>query len=50
MLALAGKVSKDLQDVIRKRPKLFADLIKELKNLPDDAIVRLVRQIRDGDW
>jgi len=50
MLALAGKVSKDLQEVIRKRPKLFADLIRELKNLPDDAIVRLARQVRDGDW
>lgn len=50
MLALAGKVSKDLQEVIRKRPKLFADLIRELKDLPDDAIVRLARQVRDGDW
>lgn len=50
MLALAGKVSRDLQEVIRKRPKLFADLIRELKDLPDDAIVRLVRQVRDGEW
>jgi len=50
MLALAGKVSRDLQEVIRKRPKLFADLIRELKDLPDDAIVRLSRQVRDGDW
>jgi transcriptional regulator with XRE-family HTH domain len=50
LLALAGKVSADLQAIIRKRPRLFADLIRELKNLPDHAVLRLVREIRDGDW
>lgn len=50
LLAMAGKVSKDLQDVIRKRPRLFADLIRELKDLPDEAVVRLARQIKDGEW
>jgi len=29
LLALAGKVSEDLQNIIRRRPKLFADLIRE---------------------
>ena len=50
LLALAGKVSTDLQAVIRKRPKLFADLIRELEKLPDHAVLRLVREVRDGDW
>jgi transcriptional regulator with XRE-family HTH domain len=50
MLAMAGKVSQDLQEIIRKRPKLFAELIRELKNLPDHAVLRLVREVRDGDW
>ncbi len=50
MLALAGKVSSDLQEVIRRRPQLFAQLIRELKNLPDDAVLRLVREVRDGNW
>ena len=50
LLALAGKVSKDLQAVIRKRPRLFADLIRELEELPDHAVLRLVREVRDGDW
>jgi hypothetical protein len=50
LLAMAGKVSKDLQDIIRKRPKLFADLIRELKEAPDHAILRVVREVRDGDW
>src|SRR6266850_7016569 len=35
LLAMAGKVSRDLQDIIRKRPQLFAQLIRELKSLPD---------------
>jgi transcriptional regulator with XRE-family HTH domain len=50
LLALAGKVSTDLQRVIRKRPELFAALIRELKNLPDHAVLRLVREVRDGNW
>jgi transcriptional regulator with XRE-family HTH domain len=50
LLALAGKVSKDLQAIIRKRPKLFAQLLRELKKAPDRAVLRLVREVRDGDW
>ena len=50
LLAMAGKVSSDLQEVIRKRPKLFADLIRELKKAPDNAILKVVREVRDGDW
>lgn len=50
LLAMAGKVSSDLQEVIRKRPQLFADLIRELKNLPDHAVLRVVREVRDGNW
>src|SRR3954464_14456691 len=43
LLALAGKVSQELQQIIRKRPQLFAQLIRELKDLPDHAVLRLVR-------
>ena len=50
MLALAGKVSTSLQNVIRKRPKLFAELIMQLKEAPDHAILRIVREVRDGTW
>ena len=50
LLALAGKVSSDLQDAIRKRPELFAELIRELKKKPDHAVSRLVREVRDGEW
>jgi transcriptional regulator with XRE-family HTH domain len=50
LLALAGKVSADLQAIIRKRPKLFAQLIRDLKKMPDHAVLRLVREVRDGKW
>ena len=49
-LAMAGKVSGDLQEIIRKRPKLFAELIRQLKEAPDHAILRVVREVRDGNW
>lgn len=50
LLAMAGKVSGDLQAIIRKRPQLFAELIRQLKEAPDDAILRVVREVRDGEW
>ncbi len=50
LLAMAGKVSSDLQEAIRKRPRLFAELIRQLRTAPDRAVLRLVREVRDGDW
>jgi HTH-type transcriptional regulator, competence development regulator len=50
LLAMAGKVSSDLLDVIRRRPLLFAELIRELKDMPDHSVLRLVREVRDGEW
>ncbi len=50
LLAMAGKVSSDLQEVIRKRPELFGQLIRELKDMPEHAVLRLVREVRDGRW
>lgn len=50
LLAMAGKVSRDLQEIIRKRPELFAVLLRTLLTAPDDAILRIVREVRDGDW
>ncbi len=50
LLALAGKVSSDLRQAIVKRPKLFAELIRELRDAPDHALLRVVREVRDGEW
>jgi transcriptional regulator with XRE-family HTH domain len=50
LLALAGKVSSDVLDVIRSRPVLFAELIRRLKEEPDHAVLRIVREVKDGEW
>lgn len=50
LLALGGKVSTDLREVILKRPQLFATLIREMADLPEHAVLRLVREVRDGNW
>jgi hypothetical protein len=50
MLAMAGKVSTELLEVIRSRPELFAMLLRELKSAPDHAVLKLVREVRDGEW
>lgn len=50
LLALAGKVSSDLRAIILRRPKEFAELIRQLKDAPDHAILKVVREVRDGNW
>lgn len=50
LLAMSGKVSSDLLAIIRRRPQLFAELLRELKDAPEHAILRITREVRDGDW
>ena len=50
LLALAGKLSSDLHQIITRRPKLFAELLRQLREVPDHAILRVVREVKDGDW
>lgn len=50
LLAMAGKVSNDLRQIIIRRAPLFADLLRQLKEVPDHAVLRIVREVRDGDW
>lgn len=50
LLAMGGKLSSDLRAIILRRPNLFAQLIRELKNAPDHAVLHIVRQVQDGDW
>jgi transcriptional regulator with XRE-family HTH domain len=50
LLAMGGKISSDLAQIIRKRPMLFAELLRDLKDMPDHAVLRIVREVRDGKW
>ena len=50
LLALGGTVSSDLLELIRRHPVAFAELIRGLRDAPTDALLRVVREVRDGDW
>lgn len=50
VLAMGGKISSELQAIILKRPQLFTEIIVACKDLPDQAILKLVREVRDGEW
>ena len=50
LLAMAGKVSQELKEVILRRPRLFSQLLRQLKDAPDAAVLRVVREVRDGEW
>jgi HTH-type transcriptional regulator, competence development regulator len=50
LLALAGKISVDLRNAILARPQLFAELIRAVKSMPDNAVLRIVRDVTDGNW
>jgi transcriptional regulator with XRE-family HTH domain len=50
LLAMAGKISTDLRNAILARPQLFAELIRSIKSMPDHAVLRIVREVRDGNW
>jgi HTH-type transcriptional regulator, competence development regulator len=50
LLALTGRVSPELREVICKRPKLFAEIIRQLKNAPDQSLRKIAREVRDGEW
>lgn len=50
LLALAGKVSSDIRDIVMKRPILFAELIRGLSDVPDSELAVLVGRVRNGEW
>jgi transcriptional regulator with XRE-family HTH domain len=46
LLALAGKVSTDVQQAILKRPEMFTNLIRLLKHAPNREVSGMVREAR----
>jgi transcriptional regulator with XRE-family HTH domain len=50
LLAMAGKVSSDLQGIIMARPKLFAEMIRKLKSASAKQVEGVVKKVRDGNW
>ena len=50
LLALAGKGSCDLLEIICERPTVDAQLLRAMRGLSAKRVSALSRQIRDGDW
>ncbi len=50
LLALAGKVSADLIEIIRARPALVAGLLRSVRSLPAKRVNQVARQVREGNW
>ncbi len=50
LLALGGKVSGDLLEIIRDRPTLVAELLRSVRKMSAKRMTELSRQVRDGDW
>ena len=50
LLALAGKVSSDIPEIIRRRPALLAKLIRRMEHMEDDEVERVFRIVKDGQW
>jgi transcriptional regulator with XRE-family HTH domain len=50
LLAMVGKVSSRLQKIILKNPVAFASLISSLEDSPEHAILRVIREVKDGNW
>lgn len=46
LLAMAGKVAGDLQEVICRRPRLMAQLIRQVESMPDTGLRKLVTTAR----
>ena len=50
LLALAGKVSDDLLEIIRGRPTIVAELLRSIRRAPAKRVSEIARQVRDGTW
>ena len=50
LCALADRTSPRLKRIINQHPELFGQLLDQLDDLPKDALLRVVREVRDGDW
>ena len=50
LLALAGKVSSDLTQIIRERPALVGELLRSIRRVPAKRVAQMSRKVRDGNW
>jgi transcriptional regulator with XRE-family HTH domain len=49
LLALAGKVSSDLSEIISERPVTMASILRTARNLPEEQLKAIEKRLRDSD-
>ncbi|HWR49663.1 MAG TPA: helix-turn-helix transcriptional regulator [Bryobacteraceae bacterium] len=45
LLGLAGKVSSDLDEIIKARPQLMANFLRTLKTVPEDKLRKIQKDL-----
>jgi len=46
LLALAGRVSSDLKDIIQRRPRRIASFLRTVNGLSDEAVQHIAEEVR----
>jgi transcriptional regulator with XRE-family HTH domain len=49
LLALAGKVSSDLAEIIRERPVTMASILRTARSVPEDTLRAMEKRLRDSN-
>ena len=50
LLSKAGKVSGELQEIIRHRPRIISELLRALKDAPDAFVEELSSRAGEKNW
>ena len=49
LLALAGRVSSDLSEIIRERPVTMASILRTARSVPEGRLKAMEKRLRDSD-
>lgn len=50
LLAIVGKVSTELKQVIIERPDLVSELLKQIGKTSTTRVTAMIHKVRDGNW
>src|SRR5262249_29880577 len=50
LLALAGKETSDLNQIILVSPAVVGELLRSIRRAPAKRVAEMARQVRDGNW
>ena len=50
LLAVAGRVPREVTELLRERPRTLGPLLRAAARLPEKEVRRILRRIEDGEW